>query len=202
MQRIFKTSGKIFPSTVENISIWAETSVGEKVDREENIDLGRFTGKIEKLHLRPPNPTAPKEAIQAITAADLIIVGPGDLYTTILPTLLVPDILSALKKAKAKKIFVVNVANKVFETPDYKVADFIQAIIKHCESTIFEYFMVNNNIQPKIPTKFKRQYDYVGTTTPKDTTAYYNIIKKDLVDEDFPLYHSSKKLAKAVFEAI
>lgn len=201
MQRIFQARGSIIPSTCENISIWAKTSVGEKVYREENIDLGRFTGKIEKLYLKPSNPQAPKEAIQALQQADVIIGGPGDLYTTIIPVLLVPQILKAVKASKAKKIFVVNVANKIFETPDYHIQDFVNAIITHCRSRVFDYFLVNSNITPKIPGKFTRQYDYVLPNHMLKKPDY-TILEKDLIDESFPLYHSSEKLAKAVIEAI
>lgn len=201
MQRIFKTSGKILPSTVENVSIWAKTTAGENVYREENIDLGRFTGKIEKLYLKPSNACAPEEVKKAILQADLIIAGPGDFYSTILPVLLVRDVLRFVKQSKVKKIFVVNIANKIFETPDYKIQDFINAIVKHCKSKVFEYFLVNNNFAPKIPNKFKIQYEYVQANHI-NTSLGIKIIQKDLVDEEFPLYHNSSKLAKAVSEGI
>lgn len=201
MQKIYNTSGKILPSAIENVSIWATTTRGDKVYREENIDLGKFTGKIEKLFLKPSNPTTPEEAKKAILEADVVIAGPGDLYTTIIPVLLVPDIQKTLKQSLAKKFFVVNVANKLFETPDYTINDYINAIVKHCNSRIFDYFFVNNNHALKIPKKFNRQYDYVDTNhVSKDHK--YKIVEKDLIDDSFPLYHSSQKLAKAVIEAL
>lgn len=199
MQKIFKIRGKILPATEESVSIWAETSVGEKVDREENIDLGRFTGTIEKLHLKPVNPKVSKEVIDAIILADLAIAGPGDLYSTVLPVLLIPDVLDALKKSKAKKIFIVNVANKLFETPNYKVNDYIKSVVKHCGGSVFDFVFVNNNISPTIPEKYKRQYEYVPLTYKKDR---YSVITKDLINTDFPLYHDSLKLAKAIIENI
>ncbi len=199
MQRIFKTQGKILPATSEITSIWAETSVGEKVDREENIDLGHFTGTIEKLHIVPENPKVLDEVKETIALADVIIVGPGDLYSTILPVLLIPDVLEALKKSKAKKIFVVNVANKLFETPNYKVNDYMKAIAKHCGNNIFDLVLMNNNITPAIPKKYKRQYKFV----PLDYKKHgFSPVAKDLVSLDFPLYHDSDKLAKAIVENI
>lgn len=201
MQRIFDTSGKILPSTVENVSIWAKTTVNETVHREENIDLGKFMGKIEKLYLKPSNPTVTQDVINSLLEADVIIAGPGDLYTTILPVLLVPEITKTIKKSKALKFFIVNVANKLFETPNYKIDDYINTIIKHCRSKVFDYFFVNNNLKPKIPKKFKRQYEFVAlnTYTPDNS---YKVIQKDLIDESFPIYHSSEKLAKVVLENI
>jgi len=199
MQRIFKTQGKILPATSEITSIWAETSVGEKVDREENIDLGRFTGTIEKLHIKPENPKTLKEVKETIISADIVIAGPGDLYSTILPVLLVPDVLGALKKSKAKKIFVVNTANKLFETPNYKMNDYIKAVAKHCGDNIFGFVFMNSNITPTIPARYKRQYEFVPLDYKKDS---FSVIVKDLVDSNFPLYHDSSKLAKAIVENI
>jgi len=200
MQKIFKTRGRILPATIEAVSIWAQTSVGERVDREENIDLGRFTGTIEKLHLEPGNPSTSKEVINAIIEANLIIAGPGDLYSTILPVLLIPEIINAIKKSKAQKLYVVNVANKLFETPNYKVNDYIKAITTHCGVNIFKHILMNNNIAPVIPDKYKRQYEFVPLNYKKDKN--YSVIAKDIIDTQFPLYHDSSKLAKAVMKNI
>lgn len=200
MQKIFQTRGKILPATEETISIWAETSVGERVDREENIDLGRFTGTLEKLHLNPSNPKTSKEVKNAIIAADLIIAGPGDLYSTVLPVLLVPEILEAIKKSKAKKLYVVNVANKLFETPNYKVNDYMKAVAKHCGVNIFGRVLMNNNISSTIPDKYKRQYEFVPLTYKKENG--YSITARDIINTQFPLYHDSLKLAKTIIENI
>lgn len=200
MQEIFKTKGEILPATIEPVSIWAETSVGERVDREENIDFGRFTGTIEKLHLKPENPKATRGAVDAIVSADLIIAGPGDLYSTILPVLLIPEILEAIKKSKAKKLYVINVANKQFETPNYKMNDYMKAIAAHCGPNVFKYVLMNDNVTPLIPDKYKRQYEFVPLDKKKDNG--YTLIAKDIVNTEFPLYHDSTKLAKAIIENI
>lgn len=200
IQKIFKTRGKILPATTQPVSIWAQTSVGERVEREENIDLGRFTGTIEKLHLNPSNPKTSLSVKDAIISADLIIAGPGDLYSTVLPVLLVPAISQAIKKAKAKKLYVVNIANKLFETPNYKVQDYIKAVTAHCGTCIFDLALMNSNIAPLIPDKYKRQYEYVPLNYEKNKN--YSVISKDIVNSKFPLYHDSEKLAKAIIENI
>jgi len=200
MQKIFKTKGKILSASVEPVSIWAETSVGEKVYREENIDLGRFTGSIEKLHLKPVDPLVSKEVVKEIEEADLIIAGPGDLYSTILPVLLISGIMDAVKKSKAKKLYVVNVANKLFETPNYKVNDYVKAIANHCGSNIFDNLLMNNNIALSIPDKYKRQYEFVPLDYKKDSG--YDVEACNVVDAKFPLYHDSVKLAKAIMKKL
>lgn len=201
VQKIFQTSGRILPSAVEDVSIWAKTTTSEEVYGEKNIDLGKFKGKIEKLYLKPSNPTVQPEAISAIAKADLIIAGPGDLYTTLLPVLMVPQICKNILKSKAKKIFVVNVSNKLFETPQYNISDYVSAISKHCNSIIFDLFLMNNNHSFEIPRKFRKQYSYVPLLGDNIKISG-KIVKKDLIDEHFPLYHDSLKLAKAILETV
>lgn len=201
IQKIFKTKGKIYPCTKAPISIWAKTSTGHIVTREENIDLGRFKGQIEKLFIRPKNPEVDDQVIDSILTADLIIAGPGDLYTTILPTLMVPRILQAIKQSKAKKFFVINVANKPFETPKYTINDFANAIKKHCGDVIFDTFFANDNHKPEIPEKWRAHYKYVPTAEESDKFSF-EAVYEDLVLEDFPLYHDSHKLAKSIAKNI
>lgn len=198
MQRIFKVNGSILPSTIENISIWAKTSTGDRVYGEENIDLGRFKGCIEKLYLRPANPKVPLEVKNAIENADVIVAGPGDLYTTTLPVLMVSTITNLIKKSKAKKFFIVNIANKPFETKDYKVSDYVKAVEKHLKIFPFQIIIVNSNQSLFIPKKFN--YSYVKNDDIISSDV--KIIIDDLVDAGFPIYHDSKKLAKTIYKAI
>lgn len=197
IQKIFKTKGTIYPCTKTPISIWAKTSKGHIVTREENIDLGRFKGQIEKLFIRPKNPGVDQVVIDSIINADIIIAGPGDLYTTILPTLMVPSIKSAIKESKARKLFIVNVANKPFETPKYTISHFADAIEKHCGDILFDTFFLNNNQNPEIPDKWKLHYKYVPVID-KENGLSFKVIQEDLVYNKFPLYHDSDKLAKAI----
>ena len=197
IQKIFKTKGKIYACTKTPISIWAKTSKGHIVTREENIDLGKFKGEIKKLFIRPKNPGVGKEVINSIEQSDIIIAGPGDLYTTILPTLMVPSILEAIRKSKARKFFIVNVANKPFETPKYTVSKFADAIKKHCGDVLFDTFFINNNQKPEIPDKWKFQYNFVPVVKDKKNYSF-EIVQDDLVFEDFPLYHDSDKLANSI----
>ena len=197
LQKIFKTKGKIYPSTLSPISIWAKTSTGHIVTREENIDLGRFKGQIKKLFIRPKNPLVDKKVTDAIKNADVVIAGPGDLYTTVLPVIMVPDILSAIRKARAEKFFIVNVANKPFETPKYTIEDFAKAIEKHCQDILFDTFFLNKNQNPEIPQRWKNEYKYVPLVNG-DAKLPFKLVQEDLVSEEFPLYHDSSKLAKVI----
>ncbi len=200
MKDIFKVKANIFPSSRTRVSLRAKTSTGHIVKREENIDMGNFKGKIKRLYIHPKNPKVDPRVLEALREADAIIAGPGDLYTTILPVLMIPRIAEAIQASKAKKIFVVNVANKFFETPNYSVSDFVTAIKKHCGFQPFDTFLINNNVSNKIPDEFIKEYSVGPLSRDKDGAV--NCVYEDLVNEDFPIYHSPKKLAKAILENI
>lgn len=199
-QKIFDIPGKLLPVTTDRISISAKTVEGKIIHGEEKIDLGKYNGKrvLEKVYLRPKNVKVNNKVIESIKSADLIIAGPGDLYTTILPVLIVPGVSEAINKSNAAKIFVVNVANKPFETKNYKVKNYIQAVKKHIGNFPFNKIIVNTNFSIKIPGKY--HYKYVELENFYDDKI--KLIKGDLVDDGFPLYHSSQKLAKVVYENI
>lgn len=200
-QKIFDIKGVFLPATSIDVNISAKTIEGKLIYGEEKIDLGKYRGKriLDKVYLHPNDAQANQMVLKSIKDADVVIAGPGDLYTTILPVLLVPQILEEIKKAKAQKFFIVNVANKPFETKGYDVSDYINAVKKHLGSFPFDKILVNNNFLPKIPKKYR--YHYVDIDSIKDTNQL-KIIKKDIIDESFPLYHNPSKLAKAIVENI
>lgn len=202
MQRIFRAHGVIFPATNENVSIWAQTVEGRSVRGEVNIDLGKYPGKreIASVHLVPKITTTPTEVKTAIVNADCIVAGPGDLFTTILPVLLVKDICNLLNRSRAKRVFVVNIANKPFETPNYYVRDYIEAVIKHLGFFPFDAVLVNSNHRPHIPEELK--YSYVPIDLPPKAEYNVRIIKANLVNSKFPLYHDSARLANQIIKLL
>ncbi|MBI4067144.1 YvcK family protein [Candidatus Gottesmanbacteria bacterium] len=197
MERIFSSHGKIIPSTYESVSIWAETTKGDKVMGEETIDLGKYKDNLARVHLSPTNVSTPKIALDSIDAADLIIIGPGDLYTTIIPVLLVPEIIKAVYQSRAKKVYIFNIANKR-ETQNYTLDDHLNALIRHCPALKFDYLLVNTNQKPKLSSRLKYQY-----IQPRlKTQSYGTIIKSDVIDESFPVQHDPAKLAKKILQVV
>ncbi|MDP3988002.1 MAG: YvcK family protein [Candidatus Levybacteria bacterium] len=199
-QKIFDIPGNYLPATLEQVSISIKTKKGEIVEREEVIDLGEFNWKngIDKLYLTPENIKANPKALSVIKSADVIIAGPGDLYTTLLPVLIVPEISNLIKKSKALKIFIVNVANKHFETNNYTLESYIEAVKKHLDVFPFDIVIGNNN---QLKHLEYTNYSYV----PYNNISHkgdFKIILEDVIDLDFPIYHSSEKLAKVVAENI
>lgn len=203
MKGLFHVTNNILPATIEPVFIKATTVDGVEVVGEENIDLGKYEGKrvLDHVYIVSQNPQASGKALAALQEADIIIAGPGDLYTTILPVLIIPDIASALKKIKKIKIFIVNVANKPFETKGYSVPDFLSAIRKHLGAFPFNKVIVNNNFSLPIPTPY--QYSYVSLgVEKKEKQKNFSLVQADLVNKRFPLYHDPDKLAQIVVKNI
>jgi len=200
--KIVSPKGRVLPATVGDVNIWAKTQNGKKIYGEENIDLGKYDGtrSLSEVHLDPENVKAYKHSVDAIKNADLIIIGPGDLFTTILPVLLVPQINSEIKKSKALKVFIVNIANKPFETANYKVSNFISMLEKHLSGIYFDRIIINTNQKPTIPKDL--DYEYVKYD-PKNLSKYSHLIKEgDFISVEYPLYHDSEKIAKYITSLI
>ena len=200
-QSTFGVKGVFLPATSENVNISAKTIEGKRIYGETKIDLGKYSGKriLERVFLEPEDAKANLKVIRNIKTADIIIAGPGDLYTTILPVLIVWEIKEALKNSKALKIFIVNVTNKPFETKGYNVDNYINAIRKHLGYFPFDKVIVNTNFSAPIPKKYS--YHYVDINSVVNSNKF-KIIRRDIVDENFPLYHNPSKLAKTVLEII
>jgi uncharacterized cofD-like protein len=200
LERLFHTTGKILPATTELLTLSAVTVDNLRVEGEQNIDLGKYKGKriLDRVAIHPENPKVSSEVLSAIKEADVLIAGPGDLYTTILPVLLIPAIRDAVTFSKAKKMYLINVANKPFETKGYSVTDYVTSISKHLGSFPFDIVIANNDYSYPIPPKYK--YTFVKPDSPHSSS--YSVILADLVDKAFPLYHDHEKLARVVAKNI
>lgn len=200
-QKTFNIPGTFLPATEESVQISVLTKKGKEVFGEEQIDRGDYDWKsgIEKVFLHPATAKAHSMLLEKLHDADCIIAGPGDLYTTTLPVLIVPGIKEVLAKSKARKIFIVNVTNKPFETQGYSVTDYIEAVKKHLGFSPFTVVIANNNTSEKL--EHEDAYSYVF---PDNTMADPNItfVQKDLVEKSFPFHHNAAKLAKVIIEQI
>lgn len=201
LQKILNIKGTFLGATLDQVQISIRTKSGKVVTGEERIDLGKYRGKkdIDEVFLTPPGARVNPSVILSMEEADAIIVGPGDVYSNNIPVLIVEGVAKTLKESKAKKILIVNIANKPHETENYAVSDYLDAFKKHIGGFPFDTVLINNNQSVQIPKKYR--YEYVEEFGHPDISDLHTI-KKDLLDENFPLYHDPSKLAKAVVENI
>lgn len=195
--RVLAIRGKVLPSTLHDVRLVADVAVqGER--REVRVkgesEITAIGGKIQRLWLEPDNPLAYPPAIQAILGADLVVLGPGSLFTSLLPNLLVPDLAEALRSSRALKIYVCNVATQPGETDGFTCLDHVRTLEKHVGAGLFDLIICNNHYEGKLPAS-------VDWVRPGDgLEAAYSVYYGNLVDEDQPWRHDSKKLADVIMD--
>lgn len=193
--RVLAVRGQILPSTLDDIQLCAEYADGERALGESAVPEGNK--RIKRIYLEPENPPAYPEAIKAILEADLILLGPGSLYTSVLPNLLVQDIVQAIRHANAVKVYICNVATQRGETDKFMVDDHIAALERHAGPRLFQHVLVNDNhrIHGAIGAD-STLVDVDGALARSD----YVIARADVVDVEHPHFHDSKKLADALLQ--
>jgi len=198
LSKIISSTGRVLPATVGDVNIWAKTKEGKKIFGEKNIDFGKYNGSrtLTEVHLNPESPKAYKPAVDAILNSQMLIAGPGDLFSTVLPVLIVPQIKKAITASSAKKLFIVNIANKPFETSGFTVSEYLNALKHNLGTNVFDTVLVNTNTIPKIPSKLN--YSYVKYDKGKVAAFNFRVMDGDFVNESYPLYHDPKKVAAAV----
>src|SRR6056297_3474507 len=143
---IFRITGKILPMTLEDTNLKAELEDGEIVFGEQYIpEYVRKTGKrIKKMMIVPENVEPMHETVASIREADLIVLGPGSLFTSIIPNILVRDVVRHIKESNAKVVYVSNIMTQPGETDGYSTLDHIRMLKEHCGDDIIDYIVVNN----------------------------------------------------------
>ncbi|HEY9639570.1 MAG TPA: gluconeogenesis factor YvcK family protein [Coleofasciculaceae cyanobacterium] len=138
--KVLAIRGQVLPSTLTDMRLWAILSDGRRIEGESNITKAQ--GKIVKIGCTPANPPALPKAVQAIDEADYIIIGPGSLYTSIIPNLLVDEITNAIARSQVPRIYVCNIMTQPGETDGYTVADHIRTIDEVCDCSLFDAVLV------------------------------------------------------------
>ncbi|MBD2034791.1 YvcK family protein [Leptolyngbya sp. FACHB-321] len=144
--RVLAVRGQVLPATLSDVRLWAELADGRYIEGESSIT--EANGAIVKIGCIPANPPALPKALRAIEEADYIIIGPGSLYTSIIPNLLVPEITAAIAQRDVPRIYVCNIMTQEGETQGYSVGDHIRAIDQACGRSLFGAVLV----QKKIPS--------------------------------------------------
>lgn len=192
---VLAIQGKVVPSTLENVSLIARGKNGRVIEGETNITKANLS--IERVFLKPDNCQPTFEAIQAIEDAELIILGPGSLYTSVIPNLLIRKIQEAIKKSKAIKVYVCNVMTQSGETDGYTAFEHLAAIIKHTYPQIVNYCVINSAPVPdELLTKYRQENAYpVVLDTERIRKRGYAVVQGDIIDTSNYVRHNSEKLA-------
>lgn len=199
--KVLSIRGRVLPATLDDMKLVAEMEDGRIVHGESTIPEAH--GKIKRLFTEPKNCKALPEVIQAIRNAELIILGPGSLYTSVIPNLLIKEISEEIIKAKAKKIYVCNIMTQPGETDDYKVSDHLKALIKHAGSNkIVDAVLVNDYLPENLADKYKDSNSYpVVLDSAEVKKLGIKIFAKKLIQDSKEglVRHSSSRVARALY---
>lgn len=200
---ILKIQGKVLPVSTTNSNLVAELADGVIISGETNIDLKKDSIRIKNIFLSP-EALAHDESIKALEEADVVIIGPGDLYTSIIPNLVTKGISLALKNSKAKKIYICNVMSKLSETHGYKASEYLSEIERYANCSM--NFMIVNSKEITDKDLLKKYADELKFPVAVDKE---NLEKKetktiyaDVINESHLIRHDSEKLANVVVEIV
>src|SRR5437762_2087589 len=182
--RVLAVRGQILPSTLDNVTLCAQLENDDHVRGESNIS--KSTKAIKRLYMQPEHPAAYPEAVKAILEADIVVVGPGSLYTSVLPNLMVEGIAKALMASDALKLYACNVATQRGETDGFSVTDHLVALQEHLKANPFHFVIANNNFSGTIPSEWR-----VSAVTPNgaESEGDPRLVLADVVDDRNPRRH-------------
>lgn len=202
LSRVLAVRGRVFPAANQNIRLKARMTDGSMVLGESNIPKAQK--KIDRVFLDPEDVEALPEALEAIEEADLILFGPGSLYTSIIPNLLVKGVTEAIQRNKGIKMFISNVMTQPGETDGYTAEDHLEAIYKHVQYPLFDKIVVNNGL---IPETILKKYHEQGAIPVKYTRSVLEAQRLEVIEEklfvlDEFLRHDAFKITKIVLDCL
>jgi uncharacterized cofD-like protein len=200
MSRLLRITGQVIPVALDRADLCAELQNGELIRGESNIDLrGQRVPKIKRVFLDPPASANPK-ALSAILDADVVVLGPGDLYTSIIPNLLVTGVLQTLAATQATRIYVCNLMTKLGETDDFKASEFVGEMIRYMGGPRLDWVMVNTQ---EVPAEVRDAYLAEGAVPVIPDLELVRkqvpgVLAARLSNNQIPLKHDQKRIAEAV----
>lgn len=198
---VLSIRGRVLPATLDDMKLVAEMEDGRIIHGESTIP--EANGKIKRLFTEPANCAALPEVISAIRNAELIILGPGSLYTSVIPNLLIKEISDEIVKSSAKKIYVCNIMTQPGETDGYSVSDHLKALIQHAGSNkIVDAVLVNDYLPDNLADKYQKSNSYpVKLDVAEVKKLGIKIFAKKLIEDSKEglVRHSSTRVARAVY---
>lgn len=196
--RVLAIQGRVLPSTLSDVTLVADLRESESNHMRRvagEAAIPEVAGAIERVFLQPDDIRPYPEAVSAILSADLIVLGPGSLFTSILPNLLVHGIPEAIRASQAMKVYVCNVATQRGETEGFSVVDHVQAIERHVGKGLFDIALINDDFLPLSPDS---NFAYVQLAGKNGADPGLHVHEAPLVDTQYPWRHDSRRLAQAI----
>ncbi|MDN5347522.1 MAG: hypothetical protein PWP65_1086 [Clostridia bacterium] len=200
LSKVLALGGRVLPSSLTTVNLGAEFDDGTVVWGESKIPaVGK---KIKRVFLQPENCVPPQAALEAIATADVIVIGPGSLYTSILPNLLVPGVAEAVRRSPALTFYVCNLMTQPGETDGYTAADHLQAIFDHCGAGLVDYIIVHSG---PVSRSLRRRYQLQGASLVEiDPEAIkrlgVQLLRGWLIEESQVVRHHPERLARLILE--
>jgi uncharacterized cofD-like protein len=198
--KVLAIRGRVLPSTVEDIVLLAELEDGTRVEGESLISRSRCP--IRRVSLRPESPAPLPEAIQEIEQAEVIVIGPGSVFTSVLPNLLVRGVVEAIRRSRALKVYVCNVMTQPGETSGFSASDHVAAVHRHVGEGLFQCAIVNDG-RPSLEVleAYRREgADVVEPDVARMEQMGVKPIRRDVLSRTDLARHDPSRLARAILE--
>lgn len=196
--RVLAVRGRVLPSTLDNVTLCAELVDGTIVRGESTIS--RDKAPIHRVFLEPAQPTAYEPALGAMLHSDLIVLGPGSLYTSVLPNLCVDGVIEAIRWSRCPVVYVCNVATQPGETDHLGARDHIKAVMDSLGTGVLSHALINSNRAPSEAIRPEWRIEAVTDENLGDLDKEIEIVSRDLVSDLNPLRHDPDKLTAALIE--
>jgi len=184
--QILHVKGKILPVTLDDVQLLARYENGHQVVGEHYIDEPRHDGRLKIVELETiPKARVYKKAAEAIVRADLVILGPGDLYTSLVCNLIVEGVSRALRKTKGKVVYIMNLMSRYGQTYKFTASDHLRVIEQHLGREAIDYILINNNTKfpPKLLAKYRQEHSFPVKDDFDGTKDYFSVIRADLLSK-------------------
>lgn len=194
--KVLAIRGRIFPSTLSNVHLVATLANGKRVSGETKISRSR--SPIQKLELVPRRVRPLPKAIEAIQNADLILMGPGSLFTSVIPNLLIPEIARAIARSRAPRVYIANLMTQPGETTDLTLSEHLSAIESHVGKPVIDYVVANRQVvSPEVARRYRAQgAEPVKIDRDKISRTKVKLILDNLLEEHGVIRHNSPHLAR------
>jgi uncharacterized cofD-like protein len=202
VSRVLAVRGKVIPATLEQVSLAAIMKDGTTISGETSIR--NYSAAIKQLFLNPRDCMPVPATLDAIMEADAIVIGPGSLYTSLIPNLLVTGVAEAILKSSATTFYVSNIMTELGETDDFSAADHLRVIMEHVGCQLFDYAIVNTGVVDDERLLRYRQEKAIPVNEATDEIARMGVrlLCHDLVSDTDVAWHDSDKLARVILDTL